>query len=252
MPALPYPGKVVRGNEIGPCRDECQHTDCKCIRVQAATACSECGQPIGYETLFQSIKGKLRHRICLPHVALGMATSADGGHVIGASISVLNSLDPRRMTVIVLKQNSPVFCTEIEITEEQYQQFVTFNWWQDTSTKGRYWMDADGKRGYYHDVSSNRHGLWQVYWNGKWEKSYDLMSFRQRQTIDRLIKEEAYSPLWARNIVGTNRATVNVLGRHGHIHSLGRKKHVLGVFRPHALLGHMYKDRVGSLLKSQL
>ena len=50
--ALPAPGKIVRGIEIGPCVESCAHTDCKQTRTQASALCTTCGKPIGYETLF--------------------------------------------------------------------------------------------------------------------------------------------------------------------------------------------------------
>jgi hypothetical protein len=49
---LPEPGKVVRGEEIGPCKDVCEHTDCATTRRMAAADCAICGKPIGYETRF--------------------------------------------------------------------------------------------------------------------------------------------------------------------------------------------------------
>lgn len=44
---LPAPGTTY-----GPCDEPCQHTDCAQTRQQAESACTLCGQPIGYETLF--------------------------------------------------------------------------------------------------------------------------------------------------------------------------------------------------------
>jgi hypothetical protein len=52
---LPEPGKIVRGEEIGPCIEPCEHTDCAATRRMAETHCSICGQVIGYETLFYDI-----------------------------------------------------------------------------------------------------------------------------------------------------------------------------------------------------
>ena len=49
---LPEPGKVVRGEEIGPCVKPCQHKDCAQTRQMAAAPCIHCGEPIGYETAF--------------------------------------------------------------------------------------------------------------------------------------------------------------------------------------------------------
>jgi len=49
---LPKPGKVVDGEEIGPCVEPCQHKDCALTRAMAAAICPKCGKPIGYETPF--------------------------------------------------------------------------------------------------------------------------------------------------------------------------------------------------------
>mgnify|MGYP001609349465 CR=1 FL=1 len=49
---LAAPGKIVNGEEIGPCVNECQHIDCKQTREMAAAPCVYCDKPIGYETYF--------------------------------------------------------------------------------------------------------------------------------------------------------------------------------------------------------
>lgn len=68
--ALPEPGKIVRGEEIGPCVEPCEHRDCAETRRMAESICSICGQEIGYETRFyrepdQDSPNKLVHAICL-------------------------------------------------------------------------------------------------------------------------------------------------------------------------------------------
>lgn len=58
--SLPAPG-----TPLGPCLLECSHTDCWQTRLDAASICPECGQPIGYETRMYSEKGQLVHATCL-------------------------------------------------------------------------------------------------------------------------------------------------------------------------------------------
>ncbi len=66
---LPSPGKVINGEEIGPCVSECEHRDCAETRRQAACKCVTCGEEIGYETRFYQAEGvhdhsKLEHARC--------------------------------------------------------------------------------------------------------------------------------------------------------------------------------------------
>lgn len=62
---LPSPGKVVNGEEIGPCVGACEHKDCAQTRAQAAQSCLVCGEAIGYETPFYyEYCGTLRHARC--------------------------------------------------------------------------------------------------------------------------------------------------------------------------------------------
>jgi len=49
---LAHPGKVVRGEEIGPCTTVCDHRDCALTRSHAKASCAMCGNEIGYETAF--------------------------------------------------------------------------------------------------------------------------------------------------------------------------------------------------------
>lgn len=44
---LPAPG-----TQYGPCEGSCQHIDCAATRAQAASLCTICGTPIGYEVRF--------------------------------------------------------------------------------------------------------------------------------------------------------------------------------------------------------
>lgn len=37
------------GTELGPCLQECEHTDCEATRSMASAVCSLCGEPIGYD-----------------------------------------------------------------------------------------------------------------------------------------------------------------------------------------------------------
>ena len=64
---LPKPGKIVRGEKIGPCVNPCSHTDCAEVRRMAAAQCNVCGAPIGYETRFyyaESLEGQFIHAKC--------------------------------------------------------------------------------------------------------------------------------------------------------------------------------------------
>ena len=49
---LPAPGKIIDGEEIGPCREDCEHKECAETRRMAATDCHYCLRPIGYDTPF--------------------------------------------------------------------------------------------------------------------------------------------------------------------------------------------------------
>lgn len=57
------------GSKIGPCEDECIHTDCAWQRSVAEWVCEFCGDPIGYETNFynegDSKEPNYVHAICL-------------------------------------------------------------------------------------------------------------------------------------------------------------------------------------------
>jgi hypothetical protein len=57
---LPKPG-----TELGPCVEECKHTDCAATRKEATAPCSFCGDPIGYDVKFQYNDGKICHMGCL-------------------------------------------------------------------------------------------------------------------------------------------------------------------------------------------
>lgn len=63
---LPSPGKVVNGEEIGPCVGGCEHKDCAQTREGAASPCWVCGGPIGYEHPFVQRNGwkELAHEVC--------------------------------------------------------------------------------------------------------------------------------------------------------------------------------------------
>lgn len=63
---LPEPGKVVDGEEIGPCKDGCEHKDCLETLRQAATECFYCLRPIGFETAFvnHDVTGDGAMRLC--------------------------------------------------------------------------------------------------------------------------------------------------------------------------------------------
>ena len=49
---LAAPGKVLDGEEVGPCVLPCTHRGCATTRALAAVVCRLCGGPIGYETRF--------------------------------------------------------------------------------------------------------------------------------------------------------------------------------------------------------
>jgi hypothetical protein len=52
------------GTEYGPCADPCVHIDCAASRDQAATPCTICRQPIGYDTYYWTVNGLPEHRTC--------------------------------------------------------------------------------------------------------------------------------------------------------------------------------------------
>jgi len=68
---LPSPGKVVSGQEIGPCVSPCKHTDCAETRRQAESHCPYCKKAIGYETAHYTVGRDddglviLAHAVCL-------------------------------------------------------------------------------------------------------------------------------------------------------------------------------------------
>lgn len=62
MAALTLPSP---GTEFGPCVEPCEHGDCETTRREAATKCSFCEDPIGYERRFYSHEGALCHAVCL-------------------------------------------------------------------------------------------------------------------------------------------------------------------------------------------
>lgn len=43
-------GIPAPGTPDGPCADDCRHTPCGRMRIDAATRCALCRNPIGYET----------------------------------------------------------------------------------------------------------------------------------------------------------------------------------------------------------
>ena len=45
--SLPAPG-----TDLGPCVDDCDHTDCEGTRNMSAIPCSSCGDPIEYDVRF--------------------------------------------------------------------------------------------------------------------------------------------------------------------------------------------------------
>lgn len=64
---LPTPGKVVDGEEIGPCvKQPCFHIDCKETLQMAATQCFYCLRPIGFETAFvnHDVTGEDDRKLC--------------------------------------------------------------------------------------------------------------------------------------------------------------------------------------------
>ncbi len=61
---LPAPGKIVRGEEIGPCIEPCKHLDCAATRKMADSHCPICRRQIGYEMPFYSEGKDYLHRHC--------------------------------------------------------------------------------------------------------------------------------------------------------------------------------------------
>ena len=57
--ALPKPG-----TKYGPCKGQCEHTDCAATRRMAATACGVCGEPIDYDRAFYDTDRGLEHAYC--------------------------------------------------------------------------------------------------------------------------------------------------------------------------------------------
>jgi hypothetical protein len=64
---LPAPGKIVRGEEVGPCVDPCEHRDCADTRRMAEMICPHCGEQIGYEIGFyqDGTWTTLEHALCV-------------------------------------------------------------------------------------------------------------------------------------------------------------------------------------------
>lgn len=61
---LPKPG-----TKTGPCKGECEHTDCAKTRSMAESICSICNEEIGYERGFyakdgDTQRGVLDHAVC--------------------------------------------------------------------------------------------------------------------------------------------------------------------------------------------
>jgi hypothetical protein len=54
------------GSTYGPCEEVCQHTDCAATRTQAASLCTDCGEPIGYDRRFYQADDwkRLIHAAC--------------------------------------------------------------------------------------------------------------------------------------------------------------------------------------------
>jgi hypothetical protein len=58
---LPRPG-----TNLGPCTDDCDHTDCAHTKAQAATLCPYCKEQIGFERAFcNNSDGEISHLACL-------------------------------------------------------------------------------------------------------------------------------------------------------------------------------------------
>lgn len=54
------------GTKYGPCKEECEHRDCKELRLIASAVCVKCGEVIGYDSRFSKIIGRgLIHLCCI-------------------------------------------------------------------------------------------------------------------------------------------------------------------------------------------
>jgi hypothetical protein len=56
------------GTKYGPCKGECEHTDCALTRAQAAAECPHCGKQCGYDKPLTSSplrNGLLSHHVCV-------------------------------------------------------------------------------------------------------------------------------------------------------------------------------------------
>ena len=53
------------GTKYGPCKGQCQHTDCAATREMASRNCVSCAEQIGYDTrFFREEDGSLLHMKC--------------------------------------------------------------------------------------------------------------------------------------------------------------------------------------------
>jgi len=53
------------GSEYGPCKEDCNHSDCAELRHMANLICNECNEPIGYEARFYQDEFGQAHARCL-------------------------------------------------------------------------------------------------------------------------------------------------------------------------------------------
>lgn len=65
------------GTKVGPCKGECQHTDCAATRKLAATICRYCQQEIGYGGKYTMEAGEPVHFICLVEHVESESTSGE-------------------------------------------------------------------------------------------------------------------------------------------------------------------------------
>jgi hypothetical protein len=63
--AIPAPGKIINGIEVGPCLEQCKHTDCEEMRSDAESICEICDMPLGYDyNITMASNGEYVHFVC--------------------------------------------------------------------------------------------------------------------------------------------------------------------------------------------
>ena len=56
----------IPGTKYGPCKEACEHTDCKATREDAQRLCIHCGEPMGYDrAIYLRGEDTPAHEVCL-------------------------------------------------------------------------------------------------------------------------------------------------------------------------------------------